>query len=169
SIEWVAWKMPEGASPPPKPDDYRDGVKRYVAEAGKALGLDILLMRAVDTRDALTGMYYAREQGREEAYHQEVFDARFLRGLDVSDRSVLVRCAEAAGLSAEGYVHALSQDAYRAKLQADFDRAVEAKIWTIPVYAVNGRQWPVHHYEQLPAIDELTEWIRKPVEKTPSL
>ncbi|ATY84900.1 hypothetical protein CVV65_08165 [Kyrpidia spormannii] len=160
SIEWVAWAMPEDASPPPKPDDYREGVKRYVQAASEDLGLDIRLMRAVDTQDALTGMYYAREQGVEEPYHQQVFDARFLKGLDVSDRKVLTECAEAAGLSGDGYLNALDHEKYRIQLQADFQRAAHARIWTIPVYEADHRRLEVHHFDQLPTADGLTEWIQ---------
>ncbi|WP_245543404.1 DsbA family oxidoreductase [Kyrpidia tusciae] len=160
SIEWVAWSMPEGASPPPKPDDYREGVKRYVRAASEDLGLDIRLMRPVDTRDALTGMYYAREEGVEEAYHQQVFDARFLKGLDVSDRRVLTECAEAAGLSGSRYLNTLDQEKYRALLEADFQRAAGARIWTIPVYEADHRRLEVHHYDQLPTAGGLVDSLK---------
>ncbi|MBX6394680.1 MAG: DsbA family protein [Alicyclobacillaceae bacterium] len=162
SIQWIAWRMPNDAAPPPKPADYRQGVKTYVAQAGAALGLEIRLMPSVDTFDAFTGMYYAREMGCEEAYHQQVFDARFLRGLDVSDRSVLAACAETAGLRRDDYLRALDNEVYRERVRADFERAAKERIWTIPSYVLGEQQWQVHHYDQLPTVDELAAWLRSP-------
>ncbi|MDI3327292.1 MAG: DsbA family protein [Alicyclobacillaceae bacterium] len=159
-VKWVAWRMPGDASPPPKPADYREGVKAYIAAAAAELGLAIHLMPPTDTLDALTGMYYAREQGCEEAYHQQVFDARFLRKMDLSRRDVLAQCAAEAGLDPKRYLEILGSEAYRSRAMQDFEEAARRKIWTIPSYVLGDREIQVHHYEQMPTADDLAEWLR---------
>ena len=55
--------------------------------------------RTVDATDASAGFYFAREQGKERAYRNAVFRARWSEGRDIGDRLVLADCAEKAGLS----------------------------------------------------------------------
>jgi predicted DsbA family dithiol-disulfide isomerase len=68
-----------------------------------------------------------------------LFSAHFQRRLNVSDPSVLLDIAEAAGLDRAQAEAALSDDGFDSKVAWEEDRAFQMNITGVPAMVVNGR------------------------------
>src|SRR2546422_2910316 len=107
AVEWVPFELhpeiptegrPRDAVLPPA---YRaraeEGVNRLAAQVGLRLRLHD---RLINSRPALQAAEFAREHGRFEPMHRELFRAYWDQGRDVSDMAVLREVASLAGADA---------------------------------------------------------------------
>lgn len=86
-----------------------EGLRRRAAGYGLPYGRSDILS---NSRAAIEAAEYAREEGRFEPFHREVFAAYFARGMDIGDVDVLTGLAETAGLDAGGLREALDAGRY---------------------------------------------------------
>jgi predicted DsbA family dithiol-disulfide isomerase len=155
-IEWMPWKMPEEANPPNKPEGYGDHAKEFLQQLLADLKLQINPPTAkYDTYLSHVGGKYAKEKGRFDDYHQRVFERVWIDSENIGDVEVLKSIAKESGLDPNDFEKSLTNSIYREQVDADFQLAVEHKIWTIPSYKAKNGEIQVNHFEELPSVKEL--------------
>lgn len=145
-VEWVPFELhpeipPEGRSrdevlPPAYRARAEEGVNRLAAQVGLQLRLHD---RLINSRPALQAAELAREQGRFEAMHKELFHAYWDEGRDVSDLTVLRDVATHAGVDVAGMEHAIAEDRFGDYLDARRAEAQELMIDGIPAHVIDNR------------------------------
>jgi len=109
---------------------------------GAALGFKFEMdkrERTYNTFDAHRLLHWADAEGKGAALKHALFDAYFTRGENVSDREVLVRAAETAGLPAERSHAVLASDAYAADVRKQEQFYVNNGIQGVPAVIINDR------------------------------
>jgi 2-hydroxychromene-2-carboxylate isomerase len=97
--------------------------------------------RIVDTTDAAAGYYFARARGKERAYRNAVFRARWGEGRNIAEREVLATCAEHAGLPRAEFIKALDDPRYRDEVPKALARCMEDRIFGVPIFIVDGKRF----------------------------
>jgi predicted DsbA family dithiol-disulfide isomerase len=122
------------------PAQYRarveEGLKRMAAQTGLTLASH---NRLINSRPALQAAEFAREQGRFEAMHHELFNAYWDEGRDVSDSSVLREVAQRAGVDVAGMEEAVRSNRYGDYLDTCRQEAEELMIDGIPAHVIGDR------------------------------
>ncbi|MGH4033390.1 DsbA family oxidoreductase [Actinomycetota bacterium Odt1-20B] len=120
-------------------------------------------------RMALVGYQYALEQGRADAYNDQVFHAYFDEWQDISDPVVLTPLARRAGLDPTEYRAALLSNRYGLRhRRADEAARTEAGITMVPVLTIGAERIDgVPSREQLAEALDRAERTRRPVEPAP--
>lgn len=138
--------------------------KRYqvLVEPARALGLDMKLPPAVCprpyTRLAFEGMFFARENGREDAYADLVYRAYFEAEQDIGEVEVLCGIAVRAGLDRDGFRQALEEGTYtrQVKEAVEYSRN-ELEVNGIPTIYLNGSKISLEEYTREEMIRILRE------------
>lgn len=122
---------------------------------GRADGLPFDMGRAVyaPTLDAHRLILLAQDQGRGNTMAERLMRAHFAEGLDVSDRDVLLRLAQEAGLDRDAAAAGLASDAQREEVLADEAAARASGIRGVPFFVLDGRHalsgaQPVETFEE---------------------
>jgi predicted DsbA family dithiol-disulfide isomerase len=158
AIHWRAWKMPEGANPPEKPEGYGEEAKAFLQKLIQEAGLEV--RPPSDKRDtflAHVGAKFAKEKGVFQAYHKRVFEAVWKHDENIGDVAILRSIAQEVGLNPDEFEKAIHLDQYKDKVEADFQFAAERKAWTIPVYIGEKGEIHVHHFKDIPSVDQIKE------------
>ena len=108
------------------------------------------------TRMAFQGLYFAREQGLEEAYCHRVFRAYFEEERDIGDLEELAALAAEAGLDPDAFRQALESGRWEAQEREAVRRAKQdLKVRVVPT-AFLGE----HRLEGgAQSMEELREWL----------
>lgn len=85
--------------------------------------------------------YWAREQGRERAFRNAIFRARFGRGCDTEAEPVLLECAEEAGLDPIGLLAASGNAEFQQRGPGELGRMAEEKVFGVPLFVVGGARF----------------------------
>ena len=122
------------------PPAYRGRVEDGVNRMAAAVGLQLKLHeRLINSRPALQAAEFAREQGRFEPMHRELFKAYWDEGRDVSDIAVLRELALRAGVDLAGMEAAVAADRFGDYLDARRAEAEELMINGIPAHVIADR------------------------------
>jgi predicted DsbA family dithiol-disulfide isomerase len=159
-LVWKAWKMPAGAEPPAKPEGYKEEVGPFLSDLLSKYDLEIKPPSAHrNTFLAHVGGKFAIENNLHEKYHIRIFEAIWKLDENIEEVETLLTIAEEVGLDRLQFTQALQDNKYSQKVQEDFDLATELKIWTIPSYVGNKGTIQIHHFRDLPSIEELMNLI----------
>jgi len=162
-IEYLPFELTE----PPKPqvDTYNDPERRarYARELEplcRQLGLKMCLPPKVTprpyTRLAFQGLYFARNQGLEEAYCQRVFRAYFEEERDIGDVQELVSLAAEAGLDPDAFRAALESGQWEKEEQEAVRYAKQdLKIRVVPTVFLGERRLE----GGAQSVQELKDWL----------
>jgi predicted DsbA family dithiol-disulfide isomerase len=93
---------------------------------------------ACNTFDAHRLLAWAREQGRQTELAMSLFDAYFGHARDMSDHTVLLQAAEAAGLPADEAGKVLESDRYTEEVRTEERQYKQAGVSGVPAFVVNG-------------------------------
>ncbi|SFE88522.1 DSBA-like thioredoxin domain-containing protein [Alteribacillus iranensis] len=152
--------MPADARPPAKPEGYGEGAKSFLEKLVDKTGLTIQPpSEKRSTKLAHIGGMYAKSQGKFDYYHLRIFQAIWEKDENIEDADVLAHIAEEAGLDRKEFMKALKNSEYENLLNEDFTSAAQNKIWTIPSYVGDKGEIQVHHYKDIPSLDELRQII----------
>jgi predicted DsbA family dithiol-disulfide isomerase len=113
-----------------------EGLNRLAEQAGLKLKTH---ERLINSRPALQAAEFAREQGRFEPMHQELFRAYWDDGRDVSDMSVLRDVAAKAGVDVTGMETAVTANRFGDYLDARRQEAEDLMIDGIPAHVIADR------------------------------
>ncbi|MDR1090451.1 MAG: DsbA family oxidoreductase [Prevotella sp.] len=114
-----------------------------IAELAKEVGLnyDFDKLIVANTSDALRLVKLANESGLATEAEEILFDAYFVKGLDISNRDVLVQLGTRIGLEEAGILSLLSGDKYIADIKKDIECGEnEYGLEYIPFYIFNNKQ-----------------------------
>ncbi|KGX91397.1 hypothetical protein N781_04345 [Pontibacillus halophilus JSM 076056 = DSM 19796] len=136
-IEWREFELhPEGQ--PDASGAYMaqalENVKMLAKEYNIDMKPEVLTEVTSDSRKALVGFEYAKEQGKPEEYREQVFHAYWVEGKDISEDDVLREIAETVGLSPDGLLAAIQNDTYNTELRKSIRGAYDAGITGVPTY-----------------------------------
>lgn len=155
-MEWKAWRLPADAHPPAKPEEYMAEAKEFMKHLFEERGLSIQPpSKKRDTFLAHVGAKYARANGKFNEYHVRVFQAVWEKDEDIEDMAVLTKIAGEVGLEANRFKESLTNKQYREMVERDFTLASENHIWTIPSYVGENGELQVHHFRDMPSVDQL--------------
>jgi 2-hydroxychromene-2-carboxylate isomerase len=142
-------------------DEYMKSPKfRYVFEDvvrfADAYGIPLRPGPFTDTRRACLGFLHADAQGRGKAYHDRVYDARFLEEADIGQDATLARIAEQVGLDRARFLAALDDSATAAALEKSNRDAEADGAFGFPFFVWSGKhfwgndrlEWLVRAMEQ---------------------
>lgn len=162
-VHYKVWKMPPGANPPAKPEGYREAAGVRLKELREEIGIRLSSPIQGETIPALLATKVAESMGQAKAFVEAVYRAHWADKQDISDANVLVTLAESIGLAGAEFRQALEADAGRAGYERDLQQAADENIDTIPVY-INGaspaKRILIHHFEDMPTLDQLRELVR---------
>ena len=82
---------------------------------------------------------WAADKGRENDFHRVVFRAYFSDGLNIGNPAVLVKLADAAGLSGEEAQQVIESRTYRQAVDRDWDRALRLGVTAVPTFMIRGK------------------------------
>lgn len=91
------------------------------------------------SRRALEGAKFAKENGLENEYHDEVFRAQFQEVKNIDDVQTLVDIAKRIGLDEEEFRQALEMRSYQEEVLEDHREAEQLGITGIPCF-VSGNK-----------------------------
>ncbi|WP_329578829.1 DsbA family protein [Kitasatospora sp. NBC_01250] len=113
TLRWHPHEKQGGQSwdPVPSARVWRHGVRPLAERLGVTVS-ERPPAPASDYRLAFHGYQFALDQGRAEAYGDEVFAARFVAGLDLGDPQVLTAAAQRAGLAGPEFRAAVRSEHY---------------------------------------------------------
>jgi predicted DsbA family dithiol-disulfide isomerase len=89
---------------------------------------------------ALEATEYARDQGKEKAFSNAVYQAYFQRGQNIGDIDVILSLAEQAGLNAAEVQDHLRGSTYSARIEASHQEARAFGVSGVPTFIVGPAQ-----------------------------
>jgi predicted DsbA family dithiol-disulfide isomerase len=128
-----AWKFgsPEKAA----------ALDQRITEAAAAVGLGFrtdLMTRTPNTIDAHRLIWFAGQNGDQDATMEAVFRAYFIEGLDIGDHTVLAGCAAEAGLPRQTVLDFLQGDIAGKEMRAADQAARDAGVSGVPSFFLDG-------------------------------
>jgi predicted DsbA family dithiol-disulfide isomerase len=118
----------------------REGDAR-VAQAAASVGLAFrqdLMLRTPNTIDAHRLIWFAGQNGMQDATMEAVFKAYFIEGRDIGDAAVLADCAAEAGLDRAAVADFLAGDIAAQEMRAADQAAREAGVSGVPSFFLDG-------------------------------
>ena len=112
-----------------------------ITGAAAAVGLAFrtdLMTRTPNTIDAHRLIWFAGQNGDQDAAMEAVFRAYFIEGRDIGDRAILAACAVAAGLPEQAVRDFLAGDTAAADMRAADRTAREAGVSGVPSFFLDG-------------------------------
>ena len=97
-----------------------------------------LMTRTPNTIDAHRLIWFAGQQGVQDATMEIVFKAYFIEGKDVGDRAILADCAAAAGMNRDEVVSFLASDLADKEMHAADKAARESGVSGVPSFFLDG-------------------------------
>ena len=135
-------EVPPGGRPRDEvlPAAYRGRVEDGVNRMATVVGLQLHRHeRLINSRPALQAAEFAREQGRFDAMHHELFKAYWDEGRDVSNMDVLREVAARAGVDVVGMESAVRENRFGDYLDARRAEAEDLGINGIPAHVIADR------------------------------
>lgn len=160
AVDYHVWKMPPNANPLAKPEGYYDAAKARLKELREEMGVIVSSPVQSDTVPALIATKVAEQFGAAEKYVEAVFAAHWAQKKDIADRDVLVAIAEQVGIDGGEFRAALDKAAGQAAYEQDLQTAKERMIDTIPSYLNGEKQLLIHHFEDIPTLENLRNLSR---------
>jgi len=112
-----------------------------ITDAAAAVGLAFrtdLMTRTPNTIDAHRLIWFAGQNGVQDAAMEAVFKAYFTQGRDIGDHAVLADCAVEAGLSRQDVMDFLAGDLADKEMRAADQAARQAGVSGVPSFFLDG-------------------------------
>jgi predicted DsbA family dithiol-disulfide isomerase len=112
-----------------------------ITDAASAVGLPFrtdLMTRTPNTIDAHRLIWFASQNGDQDAAMEAVFKAYFIEGRDIGDRTALADCAAEAGLSRSDAADFLAGDLAAQEMRVADQAAREAGVSGVPSFFLDG-------------------------------
>jgi predicted DsbA family dithiol-disulfide isomerase len=122
------------------PPAYRARVEEGLNRLAATVGLELKTHeKLINSRTALQAAEFARERGRFNAMHHELFKAYWDEGRDISTVGVLKEVADRAGVDVAGMESAIRENRFGDYLDARRAEAEDLMINGIPAHVVADR------------------------------
>lgn len=116
-------------------------IDQRINEAAAAVGLGFrtdLMTRTPNTIDAHRTIWFAGQNGVQDAAMEAVFNAYFIEGRDIGDHAVLADCGAEAGLPRQAVLDFLATDVADQEMRAADQAAREAGVSGVPSFFLDG-------------------------------
>ncbi len=123
--------------PPGREQAYREYMRNFAGGFGVEMGSP---ERAPNTRRALAVAEHARDQGLLREFWDAAMDAHWNGGRDLTDEETLRQIAVDVGLDPDAAAAALHDEAMATRLDAQRERAAEAKVAAIPAFLIGDER-----------------------------
>mgnify|MGYP006268797089 CR=1 FL=1 len=144
AVDWLGFEIhpetPPGGMPLIKmfPRADADGMTRRLNGMGAPFGLAFRkIVNISNSRLSLEAGEFAKEQGRFDAFHHEVFRTYFSEGKDIGDIDVLAQIGKDSGVDSAALRSALETGRYRKRLDTVKAEAVGLHVTAAPTFIVN--------------------------------
>jgi predicted DsbA family dithiol-disulfide isomerase len=139
-VERRAYELWPAPTELPDPREAERDWATVVEPLARELGLELRCPRTQPrTRKAHEAAVYAREHGRFDEFHEALYRAHFVEGLDIGRIDVLAELGARLGLDAQDLRIALGVDRYTEQVLAEEAEALRRGVRGVPAYVVGGR------------------------------
>jgi predicted DsbA family dithiol-disulfide isomerase len=115
---------------------FYDQLRTRGKEVGVVFGnLEILS----NSRLALMASEYARDQGRYDLFHQNIFHAYFTEGLDIGNLDVIADVAKKSGLDEKETLSAVRDDRYSSRLNEARKEGQLIGLTGVPLFIIENK------------------------------
>ena len=90
-----------------------------------------------NSKPALEASEYARDEGKFDLFHEQVFHAYFTDVLDIGDTKILLKIAGEVGLDPEELKRGLNDGRYQTRLEEGMKQAARYGISAVPTFIIN--------------------------------
>ncbi len=157
-VEYKPVYSPRSGGGGPDPNSPRlrymfEDVRRFADAYGLALNPGPF----ADSKRACLGFLFAQSKGKGRAYHDALYDARWLEAKDIGDDGALAEVATRVGLDRGEFLDALGHPRYEAALEASNRDAQANEVFGFPFFIVEGKKfWG----------NDRIEWLVRELEKS---
>ncbi len=116
---------------------FYDQLRRRGKKAGIVFGNRAILS---NSRLALEASEYARDMGKYDAFHENIFHAYFTEALDIGILDVLAALAKKSGLDDTDMRKSLQDGRYRKRLEQARKEAQAINLTGVPTFIINAKQ-----------------------------
>jgi len=115
---------------------FYDQLRMRGKEVGVVFGTHTLLS---NSRLALMASEYARDLGRYDSFHQNIFHAYFTEGLDIGNLKVITDVAGKSGLDEKETLSAVRDDRYASRLNETRKEASLIGLTGVPLFVIENK------------------------------
>jgi predicted DsbA family dithiol-disulfide isomerase len=143
---WVSFELhpetpPEGMLLSERFKDYDlssfyDQLRMRGKEVGVVFGTHTLLS---NSRLALIASEYARNEGRYDSFHENIFHAYFTEGLDIGNLKVIADVAKKSGLDEKETLSAVRDGRYASRLNETRKEATLIGLTGVPLFIIENK------------------------------
>ena len=145
-VEWRPFYLyfdtpPEGRELPDHVKRARaNGSEERLRSIAESHGMEFVSVpRIYNTRLAHEATEFAREHGKGNEFHQNVFRRVYAEGQDISQWDVLRSAADEIGLDADQMQHEVENEKYTANVADQVRWAYQIGVTGVPTYVLNDR------------------------------
>jgi predicted DsbA family dithiol-disulfide isomerase len=113
-----------------------ENLRQRGKELGIVFGNRTLLS---NSRLALEASEYARDMGKYESFHKQLFHAYFTKAIDIGSSENLCDVAAECGLDIIDMMHALEVRRYKSRLDEAKQEGLKIKLTGVPTFIINGK------------------------------
>jgi predicted DsbA family dithiol-disulfide isomerase len=111
-----------------------DNLRRHGKDFGIVFADRTLLS---NSRLSLEASEYARDMGKYEQFHEQIFHAYFTETMDIGNAGILRKIASGCGLDASDMMHALKDGRYKLRLDEAKKEGLKIQLTGVPTYIIN--------------------------------
>ncbi len=153
-LEWHAFELDPSKDSPKEPilpalarkygksEEEMRQAQTHIMQVATDLGLNFSKLQqrtTCNTFDAHRLVKWAEQDNKATAMKLALFDAYFGEAKDVSDKTVLVACAEQAGLDGAAALAILESDEFTDVVRQDIAKYQQAGISSVPAFIINNK------------------------------
>ena len=113
-----------------------DQLRTQGNEVGVIFGAPTVLS---NSRLALMASEYARDQGRYESFHENMFHAHFTEGMDIGKLDIIAAIAEKSGLDKKETLSAIRDGRYASRLNETRKEATLIGLTGVPLFVIENK------------------------------
>jgi predicted DsbA family dithiol-disulfide isomerase len=115
---------------------FYEQLRKRGKEVGVVFGTHTLLS---NSRLALMASEYARDEGRYDSFHENIFYAYFTEGLDIGNLDVIADVAKKSGLDEKETLSAVRNDRYSSRLNETRKGASLIGLTGVPLFVIENK------------------------------
>ena len=116
-----------------------DGMLQKLRDMGEPFGITFSKMGLLpNSRMAIEASEFARDSGKFDEFHEEVFRSFFTHGRDIGDVDVLAELAKGVGLDSDSLKKELAEERYTERLDQVRIETIKDGITAAPTFVIEG-------------------------------
>ena len=92
-----------------------------------------------NSRLSLEASEYARDKGKYEQFHEQIFHAYFTEAMDIGNSEILRNIASGCGLDPVDMMQALKDDCYKLRLDESRKEGLKIQLTGVPTFMINNK------------------------------